>query len=375
MSKDKRFDVDSRGSFDHGSLKSSDGSRGERFAAPGNAPADTDKKGKKRPDIIVIVAALVLMGSIIVLASHFIGVWEAKRNAEKLAEIYDSNREYKVIHAPDPIPGSGEASDVTSVPAIPDQTEPGDESSAPVTETVREPLVLTASASEFLAINPDTVGYVTIPDIIKEVVVQADDNEYYLDHNFYGQKRQCGTCFADYRNNVNDYPDLMSDNIILYSHNQKDGSMFGNMDYYRWDLTYWQKNPFIYFSNNYGESTYVIISSFVTNALPEHDNGNVFDYWNYIDFNEEYTYDGFISEITERSTIITGVDVNSEDKFLTLQTCSTEWDESRHIIVARKLRENEAETDIDISKLQINPNPKWPAIYYKYHGGSYDPNG
>lgn len=358
MSKDKErakklhYDIDDRGSF--GSAPRSTAAHAKAAAADGN--------GRKKMNVTVVAAAIVLIVCIAVLGWYFYSSYEAKQNNEKLRNIHENTEEYRVIHA-----SSEEKSSETAVISSDDTVS----EDTPVTEIVREPLVITPSAQEYLNINPDTAGYVEIPGIIGEVVVQGTDDKYYLNHNFYDQTRQCGTCFADYRNVVNDYPDLQSDNIVLYAHNQKDGSMFGNMDYYRWDYHYWQENPFIYFSNNYEEFTYVIISSFVTNALPEHDNGNVFDYWNYIDFNDTYTYDAFISEITERSTIITGVDVQPTDKFLTLSTCSTEWDESRHAIVARRLRDGETAADIDTSELQINPSPKWPAIYYKYHGGSY----
>lgn len=355
MSKEKdrarkpHYDIDNRGGYDYAPRR--------RTAADNQAAAG----GKKRVSPAFIVAVVVLVACLIVLGWYFYTAYEAKQNNQKISKIYNNTTQYRVIHASDDEDGS----DVTQAPSS-DDADIGE-----VTEIVREPLVITPSAQELLNINPDTVGYVRIPGIIEEVVVQGEDDKYYLTHNFYGETRQCGTCFADYRNNVNDYPDLQSDNIVLYAHNQKDNSMFGNMDYYRWNYNYWQENPFIYFSNNYEESTYVIISSFVTNALPEHDDGNVFDYWNYIDFNDTYSYDAFVSEITKRSTIITGVDVQPTDKFLTLSTCSTEWDESRHAIVARRLRDGETTDDFDTSKLQINPNPKWPAIYYKYHGGSY----
>lgn len=351
--KKPHYDIDNRGGFDFASRSRS---------ASAKHAAGTDN-GKKRISPALIIAAVVLAVCLIVLGWYFYTVYEAKQNNREISDIFNNTPQYRVIHAADE-----DAPDSTAETSAPDGDGSDDST---VTEIVREPLIVTPSAQELLNINPDTVGYVRVPGIIEEVVVQGDDDKYYLTHNFYNETRQCGTCFADYRNNVNDYPDMQSDNIVLYAHNQADGSMFGNMDYYRWNYNYWQENPFIYFSNNYEESTYVIISSFVTNALPEHDDGNVFDYWNYIDFNDTYSYDTFISEITKRSTIITGVDVQPTDKFLTLSTCSTEWDESRHAIIARRLRDGETVDDFDTSKLQINQNPKWPAIYYKYHGGSY----
>lgn len=326
-------------------------------------PMKDDPPSEVVNKIAALFAILVLVACLVVLCVYFYGILEQQHINDNITDIVDKAKlenEAQVTSAADPnvIPPPEEL-----IPSASVQTE---------TEAVTAPpKELLASARELLAVNPDAVGYVVIPDCVKEPVVRGTDNEFYLTHNIYGSKRQCGTCFADYRNDLG--PDDYSDNIILYSHNQKDGSMFGRLDYYRWDPGYWKENPFIYFDTNYEEEIYVIFSSFVINTLPEHDNGReVFDYQNYINFGDtDHTYEEFIDEVTKRSQIITGVECTEDDKFLTLSTCSTEWDESRHVIVARKLRENETVDSFDLSLFEKNPNPKWPAIYYKYNGGTY----
>lgn len=315
-------------------------------------PQKGDSSSEIINKIIVLISIVVLIVCAVLLGDYFYQMYEAKQNHNTL----------KVIYQQAQLQQSQSSQDKTDdVPAETDENTPPEE---------LPPLEELAAAKELLTINPDTVGYVRIPDCVDEPVVKGTDNEYYLKHNFYNNQRQCGTCFADYRNKVGGYE--RSDNIILYAHNQKDGTMFGNLDYYRWDPAYWLKNPFVYFNTNYSEDVYVIIASFVINTLPEHDNGNpVFDYQNYIDFNDDYPYDKFMDEITKRSTIITGIDCTEDDEYLTLSTCSTEWDESRHVIVARNLRADESTDTIDTTKFSKNPNPKWPAIYYKYNGGTY----
>ncbi len=334
----------------------------------GNRYSDSPGAGSSKiSNLIVIISVIVLVGCMVVLGIHFYQIYEAKQTHNNLKVIYKKASSVQL----DDLDIIDDRKDETEPPPAQSSDKNGDESQKP--ETPREPLKVLPAAAELLTINPDSAGYLSIPGIIDEAVVQAQNNDYYLTHNFYQNERQCGTVFADYRNVVNDYPDKMSDNIILYGHNQKDGTMFGNMDYYRYDYGYWLKNPFIYFNTNYEEGVYVIVSSFVTNTDPNDDNGNVFDYWNYINFNSKKTFEEFSKEITERSTIITGVDINENDKFLTLSTCSTEWDTARHAIVARKLRSGETTDSIDITGFSKNPNPKWPAIYYKYNGGSYIP--
>lgn len=313
-------------------------------------PRKTDNKKEIISKVIVLIALVVLIVCGIVLGIYFYEMYEAKKN----------NNIFKLMYEQSQSDSSSGNNDVSY-----EINENG--------EIQRPPLVTSEIANQFLEINKDTVGYLRIPGIIDEVVVQGTDNEYYLNHNFYDNQRQCGTIFADKDATVSTYPDLMSDNIVLYGHNQKDGTMFGNLDMYKWDPSYWLKNPFIYFDNNYFQGTYVIVSSFVTNTEPEHDNGNVFDYHNFADFQESgrYTYENFAKEITERSTIITGVDIEEGDKFIMLSTCSYEWSEARHVIVARRLRAGETTDSFDLTLFQKNPNPKWPAIYYKYNGGEY----
>ncbi|MCD7730730.1 MAG: class B sortase [Oscillospiraceae bacterium] len=315
-------------------------------------PHKGDSRKEITSKVISLVSMVVLIVCIAILAVYFYQQFEAKQNNNNIRVIYNNAVKDSM---------TSDASD----------TDGQSEASASAEE--RKPLVVSAAAEEMLAINADYVGYLYIPDVLSEAVVQTTDNDYYLDHNFYSQNRSCGTIFADYRNNVSDYSDLQSDNIILYGHNQRDGTMFGNLDYYKWDYKYWLKNPFIYFDNIYESGTYVIVSSFVVNTEPEHDDGNVFDYNNFINFSDEgdYTFESFKKEITERSHFITGIDIDETDKFLTLSTCSYEWEPSRHVIVARKLRSGETTDNIDTSNFTVNSNPKWPAVYYKYNGGSY----
>ncbi|MBP1560519.1 MAG: class B sortase [Oscillospiraceae bacterium] len=315
-------------------------------------PMKGDKPNEIMSKIIVLlsIAALIVCG--VILAVHFYHIFEAKQNNENIKVIYNQIQQSA---------SSGGATGADPSVTPDDGTE----------EAERSPLVLLPFAEEMLAINPDYVGYVSIPGRVSEAVVQSTDNDYYLKKNFYGQTRSCGTVFADFRAVVSDYADRQSDNIVLYGHNQRDGTMFGELDYYKWDPKYWLQNPFIYFDNKYEQSTYVIIASFVINTEPEHDNGYVFDYHNYTNFNEKHPFETFKKEITQRSQFLTGIDFDENDKYITLSTCSYEWEPARHVIIGRKLRSGETTESIDTTAFEVNPNPKWPAVYYKYNGGTY----
>ena len=363
-----------------------------RHAAPGSVPVKAParktagKNGKNAKasggkfDTTRVFALIVLIVCVGVLGKYLYEIIEAWKLRSDLSEMY-SSAQRNTTTAPTTIPPPEEMTN-TSVTTEDEYVTYEELNEPPATiateeittihyEPPPEPRPIMPAAQKLLDINPQTVGHVYIPGCVDEPVVKGTDNEYYLTHNFKGQERQCGTCFADHRNVIGDWE--RSDNITLYAHNQKDNTMFGYLDQYRWNLYYWKENPFVYFNTNYAEETYVIISSFVVNALPEHDNGYVFDYQNYIDFAPEgqYSFDFFAHEIYERSWFHTGIDYNEDDAYLTLSTCSTEWDDSRHVIVARRLRDGETTENMDLSGFVLNDNIKWPAIYYKYNGGSY----
>lgn len=224
------------------------------------------------------------------------------------------------------------------------------------------------SAKQLLEINPDTVGWVHIEGTnISLPVVQKtskDGNEYYLKIAFDGSSNKAGTIFLDRRNVLNAHE--RSDNLVLYGHNQKDKTMFGDLAYYKKDLAYYSEHPVIQFSSNYRMDNYKIFAYFVTPVLESQTaDGVVFDYHNDLNFKNEAEYNEFIDNIMLRTQIITPVDVQYGDEFLTLSTCSNEFEPSRFVVFARKVRDGEDET-VDVSQAYLNPNakePDWDVIY------------
>lgn len=220
-------------------------------------------------------------------------------------------------------------------------------------------------AQEMLKINPDTVGYICIDGTeIDFPVVQTNDNATYLKTAFDGSSNKAGTVFLDYRNTLNSND--RSDNLILYGHNQKDRTMFGSLKDYKKNLEHYCDHPTIVFNSNYESDTYKIFAYFVTavNADQTSD-GYIFDYHNYIDLSDRARYDSFVSEIYKRSQIVTSVDVQYGDEFLTLSTCSNEFEPSRFVVFARKCRDNE-DSYVDTSAAYLNTQalePEWNVIF------------
>ena len=220
-------------------------------------------------------------------------------------------------------------------------------------------------AAQLLKINPDTVGYVSIDGTeVDFPVVQTTDNSTYLKKAFDGSSNKAGTVFLDYRDVLTS--NKRSDNLVLYGHNQKDRSMFGSLKDYKKNLEHYKDHPTITFNSNYQSDVYKIFAYFVTEVEPyQTSDGYVFDYHNYLDLSDKAVYEDFISNINERSQIVTSVDVRYGDEFLTLSTCSNEFEPSRFVIFARKTRKGE-DTEVDTSAAYLNPQakePDWKVIF------------
>lgn len=312
-------------------------------------PNGNDSHQDRVRKIVTLAAAAVLIVALAVLAVYFI------RQAQNRQDIEDRRKAH------------GE----TDITVITQQTTADTETTA--TETEPPPLVVLDSMTDLLSQNPDTAGWVSVPNTnINDVVLQAADNDYYLSRNFNGNNSKAGSLYADYRCTVNDYTWNQSDNIIIYGHNQADGSMFGTLKKYKIKKTstknfsFYQENPTFTFSNLYEEYTYKIVALFVIEVKPEQTrDGVIFDYHNYVKFGKKRTFEDFRNNILARTAVNTGVDFNEDDKFVTLSTCSNEFDDSRFVVIGRRVRDGES-PEVDTSKAEINEDMLEPDYGYIY---------
>ena len=89
--------------------------------------------------------------------------------------------------------------------------------------------------------NHDLVGWLSIEGMkIDYPVMQCGDNDYYLNHDFYGEEDKYGCLFVKDIADVN----TPADNFVIYGHNMKDGSMFGDLDLYKKEAFYLGRSMF-----------------------------------------------------------------------------------------------------------------------------------
>ncbi len=210
------------------------------------------------------------------------------------------------------------------------------------------------------AVNEDVKGWLTIPDTnIDLPIMQAEDNDYYLSHDLYGEKDPYGLPYIDYRVPIE--PDgAWAKNTLVYGHNMNAGYVFHELIGYR-DAEFYKAHPFLTFDTVYNESEWVIFAAFEANT--DFNRGEVFQYFNYVISQDPEKAQWYIDETTARSYFTRSVDVNTDDIFLTLQTCSNNATDTKLCIVARKLRSGESESDFDFSSSENNSARVKPKLY------------
>ena len=220
--------------------------------------------------------------------------------------------------------------------------EPSPVLSTPNADTLVMPLPtapsIQRSFDQLLQRNPDTVGYLEIGDTISMPVVQRlNDNEYYLSHNFDGERSDAGTLFLDGVNRL--YPGDSS--LIVYGHNMKNGGMFAKLTLFS-NQEYLRNHPIAYFDTIYANGTYVPFAAFHASMQPESE-----DFFQLRRFSfDEDSFHAFVAEMRARSLVRSPVEVVWGDELLLLVTCSYHEEDARFILALRKMRPEETEEQL-----------------------------
>lgn len=177
--------------------------------------------------------------------------------------------------------------------------------------------------------NKDLVGWLSIDGMkIDYPILQNADNEYYLHHDFYGGSSKYGCLY------VKNHADLQAGtNFVIYGHNMKDGSMFGDLDLYQKE-SFYKEHSRISFDTLYEERTYDIIAVFRSQVYDADD--DVFKYYQFYEADTQEEFDDFYSNIKELSLYDTGVEAQFGDTFLTLSTCAYHVQDGRFVVVAKR---------------------------------------
>lgn len=209
-----------------------------------------------------------------------------------------------------------------------------------------EPMGMTGRARSLRTINDEVVGHIHIPETYVDYpVTQCGDNEAYMHTDIYGGYLDSGTIFMDYQDIFGPDESKQSNNIVLYGHNMLNGTKFASLHKYRQDDSFYKKSPIIEFSSNYEDNKYVIFAYFLTSGdRGDSAYGEEFVYWEMENMDEK-EFNKYIETCRDRSYISPDIDVEYGDQLITLQTCHMDEDNSRFLVIGRKLRDDEKPED------------------------------
>jgi sortase B len=201
------------------------------------------------------------------------------------------------------------------------------EETVPTTEG--EPVMMPGYA-ELHEQNPHMVGWIKIEGTKMDypVMHSPDKPNFYLEHDFDGNKSARGCIYA------REECDLFepTDNITLYGHNMRDGSMFASLNAYVNKET-WDYNSLIFFDNLYEAHVYQIFAVFTTTASV----GEGFPYHQMDDAYDEEEFADFIRNCKDLQLYETGITPVYGDKIICLSTCEYSQENGRLVVAAVRM--------------------------------------
>ena len=247
---------------------------------------------------ITIICLLTTIISIVVIYRHF-------KEANKQKEMYES------------------------LAQIVDDTDTSTEVSTQLEE--REPVILPEYAELYMR-NKDMVGWIRINDtnINYPVMQSIDKPNFYLKHGFDKSYTDYGCPY------VAESCDLSkpSDNLIVYGHHMKNGSMFSDLEKFK-KKDFWEEHKTFNFNTLYEKQTYEIIAVFKTVVYTE--SSSEFKYFQFSDAESPEHFNNYISKCKTKAIYETGVTAEYGDKLITLSTCEYSNTNGRLVLVAKRI--------------------------------------
>lgn len=201
-------------------------------------------------------------------------------------------------------------------------------------ETASEPEKQASYRNLYLE-NADMVGWIQIEgtSIDYPVMQTPADPNYYLKHDFEKHYTDYGCPFMQA-----DCDALApSDNLIIYGHNMKDGSLFADLAKYG-SKDFWQTHKTVWFDTELGSYAYEIFA--VIHMTVQADDADAFPFYRFVDAAAPEDFAAYVSVCKARALYDTGIFAEYGDRLLTLSTCDNITDDGRLLVIANKPKQN-----------------------------------
>lgn len=176
--------------------------------------------------------------------------------------------------------------------------------------------------------NPDFIGWISIEDtnINYPVMQSADEPDFYLNHNFDREESGYGVPYLQA-----DCDFMISDNLVIYGHHMKNGSMFADLCRYE-EESFYDTHKTICFDTRYRYGIYEIIAVFQTA-----DTEDGFPYYQFVNAESEQDFQDYITACKSLSLYEIEMTAQYGDRLLTLSTCEYSRTDGRMVIVAKQV--------------------------------------
>lgn len=183
------------------------------------------------------------------------------------------------------------------------------------------------SAQSLNSAYPNAIGWLYIPNTrISYPVMQGEDNEYYLHHDFDRSRLKAGSVFLDCRCENR----FMNPVNILYGHNMKNGSMFAQITSYTTE-SFFEAHRYGWLST---PETVYRIDFFACSIVRSDDRL----------YNGNSPISEWIPHIYDRAVVSSGMSYSGNDRFISLSTCSYEFENARTVLTGRLVNIEEVDT-------------------------------
>ncbi len=300
---------------------------------------------------ILAMCVIVFCTCLFLLVRYSFHIILSRSASRQLESIHAAAEQQTAIPTELPLASPSAPTAATVVPARPNAKSAARTSSFttedlwPTTYAGNPTLRVAPIFYQLQAQNEDIIGWLKIDGVLEEAVLQRD-NEYYLTHNALKQKSVTGALFLDENCNLDTVPTQM----LIHGHNMKEGAMFGSLKKYKVkDASYYRDHPFIDFNTIYENGRYVIFS--VAEVDIRSGKPDYLPFWHQSRFSSADAFLQYVERARLLSHYQCNVDVQPGDRLLTLSTCTGTDDNKRLIIMARKLRDNENEFELNMTIL------------------------
>ena len=262
---------------------------------------------------LILIVGILLAISLTVAGMRIYNYHEGDRIYSDALEMAGSDNTVSLVEEESESEPEVSSEEVSSEVVVESETESEEVESKEEVEPQKpqmtfDEMIASVNLPSLRKVNSDVVAWIAIPNtVISYPVMQADDNDYYLNHTWNKVANPMGSIFLECKVN----PDFTDFNTIIYGHRMGNGTMFNGLEKYK-NYNYWKNHPYVYIKNDDGLSRYKVIAAY---------QAEITEITYALNIQNSDTKQKFIEHSLSSSVIDTGVVPTENDRILTLVTC------------------------------------------------------